>query len=408
MHRITKFSLVLFSGAALAWLLNLTFLKEIGEWLQSGDQSHYLLDAYYYWHQGGALLQRLDRMSAITALQRSIPTSNSFGVVIFAALSQAIGIGLASLPLLNASLIYFAARPFFRKTPFAWLLAAAILIGTAPLPFLVAKEALLYLGILTLLNARRTENKFHRYSTLMSGILLISLGRFQILLFLFLARLLSKSTRETRLLLLSSVLLLLALLYRPLYNQGLQSQTLLLNAGSATCEGLMHYTCLGQANALTVLIARIAAISLLPAKWLYAALTTFEYAENPFKAWITLSQGIFLLFFSMWLYKIRKGIQQTRLSVHRQQMSFALWYGAIYIMAYSLVLFDQPTRQLQFALGSAAIIATSSLRRNPRGRLAPHAQGPFSPSSQPSASLASTTNNIPTPVHNEATLQPSP
>lgn len=344
--------------------LNILYIQQIGSFFSSGDSSYYLIDAYYYWYLGSVVNTASSIGSHFESAFDIAPTINSTGVV---ALAGFINFSPEVIYLLPICFLFIYLLLFYKKTDSAtltYLMIIAILIGTAPLPFLVSKESLLYVGMFLIARFGLCVSFSAKFLGVTAGLIFVAIGRYEVLAFLLMSYVLTVCGQKTKVFLFVAVAIAIVFYFDTFYEFALISERVAISQDNEFCGGITNTACLTSGASLaTVLITRFLLSILLPLKWIFALFESFTYIDQVSLFWARFSQGLFALVFLRWLYLLKKYKRQGRIKLIENYSKIGRLFFVTYSGFYILVIFQQPTRQIQFALAVSMIFFTFGTAR---------------------------------------------
>lgn len=354
-----KIIIAIVAACLFSAILNILYIQQIGLFFQSGDASYYLIDAYYYWYLGSVVNTAPSIGSHFESAFDIAPTINSTGVV---ALTGFINFAPEIIYLLPLCFLFIYLLLFYNKTGGAaltYLMIVAILVGTAPLPFLVSKESLLYIGIFLIARYGLCGSFPARLLGITAGLLFVTFGRFELLGFLLTSYILTICDQKTKFFLFVATAIAIVFYYNTFYDFALISEKVAISQNNEFCGGITNTACLTSGATLaTVLVTRFLLSILLPLKWIFALFESFTYIDQVSLFWARFSQGLFALIFLRWLYLLKKHKRQGKVKLIEKYSKIGCYFFITYSGFYILFIFQQPTRQIQFALAVSMIFFT--------------------------------------------------
>ena len=332
--------------------LNALYIDQIGDEFFRGDSSFYILDSYYYWYLGSVI----DSMTSnnIYFLENAFevaPTLNSTGMVAITSIFNIVHELIYLIPLLFLLVYLFLFGKITDHTPLTATLIAIILITTAPLPFLISKESFLYVGIILIIRASLSDNFFRKFSGIFLGVLFVAIGRFEVLAFLLISYILCLTGPIVRLAMMVISVVGASFYFDFFYEFALIAEKVAISQNNEFCGGISNTACLtSDAPISTVLFTRFLLAVLLPLKWLLTFFESFSYLDDVSRFWARFSQGLFALLTIQWFYMLRRYKKEKLIKLNSKLSKFGFWFFVTYSIFYMLVIFQQPTRQVQFAL----------------------------------------------------------
>lgn len=352
--------------------LNILYIQQIGNEFSQGDSSYYLLDAYYYWHLGSVINSISSNDSYFERAFDIAPTTNSTGVVTVASFLNISPTIIYVIPALFLFIYFYLFDVKKNRASLKPLMVIAILVGTAPLPFLVSKESLLYVGILLIARYAWSDSFVIRFCGITAGLVIVAIGRYEVLGFLLISYILSITGSKIKIVLFMIGAIATTIYFNDLYAISLISENVSIGQGIEFCGGYTNSACLTSGASLTTVLATRFLLSiLLPLKWVFALFESFAYLDHVSLFWARFSQGLFALIFLRWLYLLTKYKKQEKIKLFNKSLKFGLWFFVTYSLFYALIIFQQPTRQIQFALSVLMIFVTLGVVQDYRRKLIP-------------------------------------
>jgi len=365
-----KIIITIVAACLFSMTLNILYIQQIGSFFSSGDSGYYLIDAYYYWYLGSVVNEASYIGSHLESAFDIAPTINSTGVV---ALAGLINFSPEVIYLLPICFLFVYLLLFYNKTDSATLtclMIIAIFIGTAPLPFLVSKESFLYIGIFLIARFGLCVSFPARFLGITAGLLFVTFGRYEVLGFLLISYILTICGQKTKIVLFVAAAIAIVFYFNTFYDFALISEKVAISQDNEFCGGITNTACLTSGASLaTVLVTRFLLSILLPLKWMFALFESFTYTDQVSFFWARFSQGLFALVFLRWLYLLKKYKKQGRIKLIENYSKIGLWFFVTYSGFYIFVIFQQPTRQIQFALAVSMIFFTLGTTRKMRKKL---------------------------------------
>jgi hypothetical protein len=288
-------------------VLNILYIQQIGNEFSQGDSSYYLLDAYYYWHLGSVINSISSNDSYFERAFNIAPTTNSTGVVTVASFLNISPLIIYVIPVLFLFIYLYLFDVKNNRASLKPLMVIAILVGTAPLPFLVSKESLLYVGILLIARYAWSDSFVIRFCGIAAGLVLVAIGRYEVLGFLLISYILSIAGSKIKIVLFMIGAIATTIYFNDLYAISLISENVSIGQGIEFCGGYTNSACLTSGASLTTVLATRFLLSiLLPLKWVFALFESFAYLDHVSLFWARFSQGLFALIFLRWLYLLSK------------------------------------------------------------------------------------------------------
>jgi hypothetical protein len=334
--------IIIFS-TILALIINIIYISLIGYNINSGVQENYLLDSYYYNFLGDSL-RNIPLSQFFSVLNEITPTINSIGIIIISYFIS-IFFEYTFIPILFGFIYYYFFNKDINKEIIGKFLCLA-LIGLCPLLFITSKESFLFIGIIILF---RSFSKFgyKRFLYFIIGSSLIILARYEVILFLYLSIALVYVKIYLRFLIFSFAIIFLIFYYDIILNKAnIYEEGLYLR--EATFCGFSYLpTCLSSSsNIVLILLSRAFFTLLLPLKWLYSGYELFYFLDNFYYFFSRLSQFLFAIF----LIPLIAYFFRNKDKINNKLSKVGVYFFYSYAGFYSVVLFHQPTRQIQFAL----------------------------------------------------------
>lgn len=350
--------------------LNILYIQQIGSEFSQGDSSYYLLDTYYYWHLGSVINSISSNDSNFERAFDIAPTTNSTGVVAVASFLNFSPAIIYAIPILFLFIYLYLFDVKKTNVSLKILMVIAILVGTAPLPFLVSKESLLYVGIILIARNAWSHLFIFRFFGIAVGLVFVAIGRYEVLGFLLISYVLSITSPKIKIVLFVIGAIATTIYFNDLYAISLISENVSIRQGIEFCGGYTNTACLTSGASLTtVLTTRFLLSILLPLKWLFSLFESFAYIDHVSLFWARFSQGLFALIFLRWLYLLKKYKKQEKIKFFNKSSKFGIWFFVTYSLFYALIIFQQPTRQIQFALSVAMIFVTLGAAQDYRRKL---------------------------------------
>ena len=328
----------------LALIINIIYISLIGNDINSGVQENYLLDSYYYNFLGDSL-RNIPLSQFFSVLYEISPTINSIGIVL---ISYFISIFLeyTYIPIFFGFLyLYFFNKKNINKEIISKFLCLA-LIGLCPLLFITSKESFLFIGIIILFESL-SKFGFKRFLYFIIGSLLIISARYEVILFVYLSIALAYGKIYFRSLICTLAIIILILYFDNIFNLANSYEEALYFRETTFCGFSYLPTCINSGdNIVIIALSRVFFTLLAPLKWLYSGYDSLYYLDNFYNFFSRLSQFLFAIFLTPLIayFFTNKDKINNKLS----KVGFYFFY--LYTGFYSIVLFHQPTRQIQFSL----------------------------------------------------------
>tara|TARA_X000000950_G_scaffold289028_1_gene409171 strand:+ start:7547 stop:8629 length:1083 start_codon:yes stop_codon:yes gene_type:complete len=316
-------------------LITLTvFLSEIA-YFESGLQSHYIVDLYFYRFIGESyVLENPENFSWQNLLFYS-PNPQSLGITLISILFAYIDVSVYLIPALLAVIYSF----FFFYRNNSILLILILFSGLMPYLVLPSKEAIILLGVFSILYGVYPKRNF---PWLMLGIFLIVLSRPQMILILGAAFCLFEIIKRktfVKLLIISFIFLL----YFSIREQIVSISILFQGVSNIDCFVGPLNICVNQENFFEfTVLQRALAVLLIPLKWGmdFFELFLFEFSSS---SWIIrISQFSTLILLILTFFTFKKCNRNIRL--------FGLCLAFVYIFSYATVFYFQLSRQVLFGI----------------------------------------------------------
>jgi hypothetical protein len=342
-----------------AFIVNISFISSIGNEINSAIQENYLLDAYYYNFLGNNL-RNFPVSEYFSILYEISPTTNSIGII-FISYILSILIEYTYIPIFFGLIYFYIFNKINENKETINNFLCLSLIGTSPLLFITSKESFLLIGIIILFQSISTFG-YRKFIYFIIGSLIVILSRYEVIIFLYLSIGFAYGRIYLKRLILSSAVILLLFYYNNIFDLMYLYEVDLLSKDLAFCGFGYMPTCLNtDSNIIIILLSRLLFTFLLPFKWLYSGYESLYYLDNFSNFYNRISQFLFAIF----LIPLISFFFKNKNKINSKLLKLGIYFFYSYTVFYSIVLFHQPTRQIQFAIVILFLSITLSKYKNP-------------------------------------------
>lgn len=349
---------------ALAYACFATY-KSLIPW-QSGTQSDYLIDAYYYIYLGEQALHvtslsNTDLVQAVADLQ---PNQSSFGIVLLSSLSMMVSQFVEVLPLAMGALMFWATWRLYSRGQCNGAILLLPFSGLFPYYFLPSKELFCVVSLLFAAGCL-LRGGWSRLGIVPAAVVMY-LARPEAAA-LFAASVIIWTALQSR----RATIALVALAvvgYLVIGREGAYAASTIFQlqsdqSESAFCNVGPLDVCVGDLGGLEQVYAqRLVTLLLLPVKWVTDVLVI------PITPDLLATERISRVFVGVQVIYIALTLRRSQrvTGVARHARGMLMTFAVVYGVAYGCVLYFQPTRQLVLATTVACIaLSIENRRRSP-------------------------------------------
>lgn len=319
-----------------------------------------IVDAYYYWQQGVAILVDYGINLNFDIYHYLSPTLNSVGVVFFASLLAAIGFNPHTLPVFFF-LVYLAF--LFQKNFDPDVIPLFVSLSMlSPLLFINSKEAYIYIASFFMLQGYYSSG-VKSFVLYMTSLMLFFFARYEIIFVLAASYGLLYIPRGFRLLSIIGGVMVALLFFREDFLAGpVQLEKYLMGINSLVFKGDYEYVLLtSDKNLIIILLNRFFLLLCLPIKWLIGIKELFNQDVSFYGEINIIQQFLFSLLYFWYCLVFLKFRELKQMYNNQTVFRYLCNVVGIYIFYYGVFVFHQPTRQVIFML-SIFLLLTSVIK----------------------------------------------